>query len=112
MNGEQMPHAPDWTLKGGLEHSFVLTDGAAITPNFTIRWTDDQYVAPLTNEEQFQESYTMVDANIRYVASSGDWSVNAYVKNATDEMVKNAYFVGEVMVGSPRQFGVVVNAKF
>jgi iron complex outermembrane receptor protein len=112
MNGEQMPHAPDWTLKGSLEHSFVLASGAAVIPSFTIRWTDDQYVAPLTLESRLQEAYTTVDANIRYNAPSGDWNVNAYVKNATDELTKNAYFVGEVMVGSPRQVGIVFNAKF
>jgi hypothetical protein len=54
----------------------------------------------------------MVDANVRYVAPAGNWNVNAYVKNATDEMTKNAYFVGEVMVGSPRQIGVIFSAKF
>jgi iron complex outermembrane receptor protein len=112
MKGKSLPHAPELTLKGSLEHSFVFADGDSLIPKIDVRWTDDQYVAPFPGEAQFQEAHAIYDVSLRYSPADKNWSVNAYMKNAGDEVVKTAAFGDSIMVNNPRLYGVVFSAKF
>jgi iron complex outermembrane receptor protein len=112
MEGETLPHAPELTLKAGLEHTFVFGIRGSLTPRVDVRWTDDQYVAPFPGEAQTQEAYTIVDLALRYGSPDDSWSINAYVKNAGDEATKIAYFGNSLIVGNPLQAGVVFSAKY
>jgi iron complex outermembrane receptor protein len=112
MNGEQLPHAPELSINASLMHKFILSGGSKWTPRVSMRWTDDQYVAPFTGENQLQEAHTIIDASIVYDSPDGKLSLNLYIRNLTDEATKTGYFANEFLVGSPRQYGAVLNYRF
>lgn len=112
MQGDRLPHAPKLSFNGSLEHTFILGNAGRLTPNFQIRWIDDQYIAPFPGQPQTQEAYSMLDANLRYSSKNGNWSINAYLRNMTNEVIKIAYFADAVIVGSPRQGGISFTGRF
>lgn len=112
MNGETLPHAPQWSFNASLEQNINLGKAGRLVPNIRYRWIDDQFVAPFPGDDQLQEAYGMIDANIRFISKNGKWSVNAYGRNLTNEITKVAFFASDVIVGSPRQVGISVNARF
>ncbi|MGD9187100.1 MAG: TonB-dependent receptor [Desulfobacteraceae bacterium] len=112
MKDEPLPHAPEYTVKASLSHKFILSGGSKWTPRVSARWTDDQYVAPLTGENQLQEAHTIVDASLVWDSADGKLSLNFYGRNLTDEATKTAFFAGEYLVGSPRQLGALLTCRF
>lgn len=112
LKGYRLPHAPEWSAKFGLEHTFHMGMNGYLTPSVDVRWTDDQYVGVFPADYSLQEAYTIYDAALRYAPATGDWSINMYVKNAGDEAVVMGAGSTEVSLGSPRQAGIVFSAKF
>lgn len=112
MQGDRLPHAPKISFNGNLEHTFQLGKAGSLTPSYTLRYIDEQYVAPFPGMPQTQEAYSMMDANLRFNTRNAKWAVNAYIRNLTNEVIKIAYFADAVIVGSPRQAGISVTARF
>jgi iron complex outermembrane receptor protein len=112
MKDEPLPHAPEYSVKASLSHKFILSGGSKWTPRVSARWVDDQYVAPLTNEQRLQEAHTLVDASLVWDSPDGKLSLNIYGRNLTDEATKSAFFAQEYLVGSPRQYGAVLTCRF
>jgi iron complex outermembrane receptor protein len=112
MKDEPLPHAPEYSVKASLSHKFILSGGSKWTPRVSARWVDDQYVAPLTGENQLQEAHTIVDASLVWDSPDGKLSLNIYGRNLTDEATKTAYFANEYLVGSPRQIGALLTCRF
>ena len=111
MNGKSLPHAPKWTLRGGVQHQMDLGDKGALTTRLDIRHLSDQYLAPFNGETQLQKAYTQADASVTWESDNGDWSVNGYVRNLTNKIIATAYLVGYV-TGAPRTFGLVATRRF
>jgi iron complex outermembrane receptor protein len=113
LKGYSLPHAPEWTAKFGLEHTFDMGGNGSLTPNVELRWTDDQYVGVFPSETSLQKAYTIYDVAVRYSSSDDKWSINTYIKNAGDEVyVQQAQGADSFSVSSPRTAGVVFSAKF
>ena len=57
-----------------------------------------------------QPSYTMVDLSLGYHAANGQWYIEAFGTNATDEEVKTEAFYGAPVTsykwGDPQEYGV------
>lgn len=112
MNGMSLPHAPAFSFNASLEHTFILGNFGRLTPSVRYRWIDEQFVAPFPGTDQTQEAYGMLDANIKLGTKNGRWGLNLYGRNLTNEITKIAFFATDVIVGSPRQVGVSLTARF
>ncbi|NBC34975.1 TonB-dependent receptor [Novosphingobium sp. FSY-8] len=110
--GERLPHAPEWTIKGGYQHVFDLNRAGSLTARADLRYVSKQYIAPNNTSGATQDAYATVDASLAWRSANDRLSVTAFIKNITDKAVKTAYFVGYVMVGAPQTYGFTVSAKF
>lgn len=110
--GQRLPHAPEWTIKGGYQHLFDLNGAGTLTARGDLRYVSRQYVAPNNTPGATQEAYATLDASLAWKSANDRFSVTAYIKNITDKAVKTGYFVGYVTVGAPQTYGVTVSAKF
>jgi hypothetical protein len=63
-----------------------------------------------------QEAHYILNGSISFTHASGMWSLNAYVKNATDYAVKTFWMnrAGSYSLGlnDPRTYGAVLSLKF
>ncbi|MFT4077589.1 MAG: TonB-dependent receptor [Asticcacaulis sp.] len=110
------PNAPKTTLKFGYSHVFTLGSGASLTPRIDLRGVDKQYVYPdqnpVTDIRDVQKAYSTGDISLLYRAPSGAWSLNAYVKNVNDAIIKQSFFFGYAQLSAPRTYGLVLNRTF
>jgi len=107
-----LSHAPAWSVIAGVEHLFILGESGTLKPRVSGRWSDEHYVGVFPNDASLEDGYVVCDANMLYTSSSGNWTLNLYIKNAFDEVYKAGYNAGMVMVSEPRMTGATLNIKF
>jgi iron complex outermembrane receptor protein len=63
-----------------------------------------------------QEAYTSADFALRLINEEGRWAVEAYVRNVTDELIRNWADRGpgymRASFNKPRHYGVKFNMAF
>jgi iron complex outermembrane receptor protein len=109
--------SPKWTGTLSYQHNFILGSLGTLTPHMDIMYKSHYVLTFLPSDYpvNYQESYYTIDANMTYSAASNKWSLNAYVKNATDYAAKTMYMQGmesTLSISSPRTFGAVLSLKF
>lgn len=111
VNGQPLPNSPEWTLSASYEHDFDL--GAyRLTPSATARYSDEYYVTIPRQPLSIQKAYWETDLSLGLRPIDGDWKVNAFVRNLSEEVVKSNYIGGNMTLASPRTYGVSVTANF
>lgn len=113
--GLPFPNTPELTLKAGLEYALEL-DGVTVTPRGDIRLVGQHMVFPEAfavpdTHPSVQQAYTMADLSVKF-AFENDITVLAYVKNVTDEIVKQSHFFGYSQLQAPRTYGLTGTVRF
>jgi len=127
LDGRTINHAPEFTASIAYSHTWDISNTGTITANINAKYNDGYWLdLQRSNTEQpwdtaKQESYTLVNASLRYEPLDYDWWVTIYGRNLTEEVVHNqaspggppgsgAPLVG--VVGNPRTFGVSATYEF
>ena len=121
--GKPLNNAPELSVVLGYEHRFDLASGATITPSISTRYTSKYYLefypdasnVPAgmdVDKVNTEPSTLMGDFSINYGHSSGEWSLNAYVKNITNHAQKNGLMRADMRLGPPRTYGAVLSVNF
>ena len=112
------PLTPELTASVSPEFNFPLGDG-----NVTMRadWSyrDSMYGEPTSDPGRFTkiDSRDLINFDVTYRPTNGDWTVSAYGKNVTDERYDNARlnpgnYVLVIMSNDASEFGVRVTREF
>jgi iron complex outermembrane recepter protein len=109
-------YSPKWTITSSYEHNFELGIHGMLVPHidiqyktkFVLDYTDRSYVL------SYQEPYYLVNGSFLFTHSSGIWTFNVYVKNATNYAAKNFWNLQQSTLGisDPRTFGGVLTMKY
>ncbi len=116
-NGYKNTYSPTWTINGGYEHNFILGTFGMLVPRIDLQYKSE-YVLDyqLSNYPvNYQKPYYLVNGSIALSHASGMWSINAYVKNATNYAAKNYLRSGmgfSMGISDPRTYGAVLSVKF
>jgi iron complex outermembrane receptor protein len=117
-NGETNTNSPQFTLTGSYEHDFQLGAFGTLVPHVDLMYKTDYYLdlAPINYPVNYQEAYYTVNANATFTSTSGVWSVNAYIKNATNYAAKNFWMnmagTASLGISDPRTYGAVLSVRF
>lgn len=111
VNGEDTPYTPDMTVGVGISYFIDLGDMGTIKPH-VFAYYNSGFVsnrAPVFFADQ--DAYTKLDLSVKWQSVGGDYSVQAYVNNASDELIKTyTEIFSRARVAydynSPRNFGV------
>lgn len=111
-SGNTLPNAPEVMLSLSYKHDFTLNNGATVTPRVRLSYQDDTYLTyenrgdrpagtysltdPGESDMDVQEAYTKIDASLSYASPDGNWNVEVYVNNLTDEEIKQELNLGGV----------------
>ncbi len=114
----QTPFTPEWTLLGGYEHSFQLSNGGNITAGANGTYRADQYLANVQQPLSLQKAFTLWDASVGYSSADKKLSINTYVKNLTNEIYQISTQVrnltatsSNVILGTPRTYGIALTVR-
>lgn len=99
-------------------YDFPLPSGATWTVGGNSAYKGSQFYNEFNDPRIAADAYTIVDALVRYQPASGKWDVEAWVKNATDELVVAGAFpistsrtIGATYL-PPRRYGLTLGYSF
>lgn len=126
--GNRLIRAPEYEFT--LTYLYLIsTKSGEWTPRVTANFVDDTFLdefnrtdivgdSGVTENVSVQPAYEMFDAGLNYSSNSGKWSVDFFVRNATDEDVRTAVggFLGPEGLSSyykpPRTYGMAFQINF
>jgi hypothetical protein len=114
--GRPMPFAPKFTFFGAYSHMFTIGN-YTITPEFDAQYSTKyflfyEYWWNTLNPQMWQPAYWKFDAFMNIGPADGVWTVNAYVKNLNEQVIRSsAFFVG-TNINDPRTYGASLKIKF
>jgi outer membrane receptor protein involved in Fe transport len=119
ITGNRLPNTPEWTVSAGVEYSFTLGSGWAITPRVDYYYQADSFARIFNGPNDTLDSYSLVNAAVRIEQDDG-WYVNLFVKNATDEdVITDIYLTDQssglfsnVFLLEPRTYGITVGRRW
>ncbi|MDP9083659.1 MAG: TonB-dependent receptor [Pseudomonadota bacterium] len=115
VQGDQLPNSPKVTFNGSYRHTFHVGNGE-LASEIGPRYASSSYVQIPQSVTSTQDSWWQWDASVRFAPDMAGWSVTAYVKNATQTVVKTSYtpiFPTAVMtLQPPRTYGISLSARF
>jgi iron complex outermembrane recepter protein len=120
--GHRLVQTPEHTLNLGVQYVFESALGQ-VTPRVDVFRSGDLYFLSANSEFDRQKAYTLVDANVTWRSPEGRYSVEAFVRNATNEdIISNDGLQSNTIGGGfgpdnytyypPRTYGVRVGVTF
>ena len=115
-SGSPIVNDPKWSALLGYEHTFRLDGGSKITVGVNSKLSDKYLlIIGSTVPADYQNGYTMTDANIAYHWLNDKYQVRVWVKNIEDKPV-NTYGEGAGFnvygIEAPRTYGLTATANF
>ncbi|MEM8985678.1 MAG: TonB-dependent receptor [Pseudomonadota bacterium] len=115
--GFQVPLSPENTFSALVQYERPLTDGLTGFVRGVYSYVDETREDVSLNDRRLNPAYEVVD--FRLGMENESWSLQGYVENAFDEEYRfgttnlETYLSGaQVIVGRPRNFGVLLTARF
>jgi outer membrane receptor protein involved in Fe transport len=119
LTGKELPNAPHWTLSLGAQYTFEFGDWT-LTPRADYYKQTETFSRIYNSNADRIDGWENVNATVTLEHEPGGFSIEAYVKNATDEeaitdtyltddssgLFRNAFFT------EPRTYGVAVTKRF
>lgn len=110
--GNDFASSPDWTAAVGVRHTFDKNFFAQINATY-----QDGLFSNVENDPEFEtDDFTLINASVGYISDT--FEVTLYGRNLLDEFYATRFarasFGGALSVfsGPPREFGVIVSARF
>jgi len=115
-DGYDLPYSPRWSVNALYQHAFDVAGGAQIRGSVNFKYASSRW-AIYTHAPGFDiDSNTHIDVNLGYFAAGDRWSLQAFVRNAEDDVVKTT--CGNALPGlagclfeAPRTYGLTVGFK-
>ena len=115
LEGRQMPFAPKFSFYSSYRHLFSFSN-YTLTPRFDIHYSTkyplySEYYWENAGVETVQSAYFKYDGYVNFGPTSGTWELNAYVKNLSNEVVRNLGMM-YTAIQEPRTIGMGITARF
>ena len=115
-SGRDALNAPEWTITAGVQQIWDL-DGFELLGTLDARYRSEREVGFDYLPEGRVDSVVTADATLTLASNRSKWSLTAYVRNLSDEVVPTTYQLGAGNVtGSvlepPRTYGAVLRVDF
>ncbi|KKC26656.1 hypothetical protein WP12_06810 [Sphingomonas sp. SRS2] len=89
-SGFALPYSPRWTLNAFYQHRFDLADGAELRGSVNFKYTSKRWSIYSHGVGFDIKSNTHTDLNFGYFADRDRWSLQAFVRNLEDSLVKTS----------------------
>ncbi len=105
IEGNELPYATPMEFTLAYAHEFIMRDGSTITPWVKVHWEDETHMSEgnFDDLEEFsdkREDFATLDMTLRYTSADGNWFVEAFGYNVTDERFQT-YLSDQAGAGRP-----------
>ncbi len=117
---DDLQQAPELKYTAGVRYSLPLSNNGRIVTNVNYAWVDTIRSAVTRSNFVQMPSYSLLNAQIQYIAPDNRWSIAAFGTNITDEF----YYIGGINFGTlgpgsieadvarPQEYGVTLRFNF
>jgi iron complex outermembrane receptor protein len=141
LDGNELPHAPRFSMSSTYEHDFLMANGSRITPRATVHYETRSWLTYFNGDVASrypaadqagkgllgtafdqQKAYAKIDLGLTYSAPGDKYQIEAFGQNVTDKRIRTSAGVSGPTNGLPAVFlsnyeapstwGVRVRAKF
>ena len=116
--GNELPHAPRFSINGTYIHDFELANGALVSPRATVHYETSSWLSYFDGDpvSRFidpagkgtygtdwdkQKAYTKLDVAISYQAPNSKYVIELFGQNVTNTRIRTASFVYGPIVNPP-----------
>ncbi len=116
--GNRARNAPKWAASVHGEYDIPVSNGGVVTVMGDLLYKGAQFFSEFNDPLLSEDSYTIIDAKIRYVFPNGRWAASVWGKNLADKLVEAANFAvatGKVTGRTflpPRTYGLTLGYVF
>ena len=126
-SGKPLVRAPKWSGSAGYDHTFDLSNGSHLVAGVTVQYASRQYLTADFIASAEDNGYATVDADLAWTAPGDKFSIEGWIRNATNEAIYTGGFrypfslpaaaggdptTVYANIRPPRTFGVTLGAKF
>ena len=116
LSGNTLPNAPRYSFKLAYSHEFELPDGGALTPSASVYYQSVSYLREFDLPIDTVHAYTKTSLNMGWADKTRHWSIDAYVFNLENSVVRNgaitAFGPYWSTYDAPRTYGVRAGYKY
>lgn len=121
LNGNELPHSPEFKIKVGGQYTFAVGSGDwEATLRADAAWQSEYYSREFNIPTDEIDAWGFLDFQAKLANPAKGLTVSAYVKNATDEDNITNIIVESDLIGryrnarilEPRTFGIIINKDF
>ncbi len=120
VDGNDLLRSPKWKLYAAVQYQWMVPIGtitAKVDASYSGKYYFDVFEATLPNQSEMeQESYTIANFRVGWESNDGNYHVDAFVENFTDELyaeTRQAIGTTGAIIGefsTPRRYGLRVSA--
>lgn len=118
--GQVLTRSPKWTGSTNYTHRFDFENGATVNASISGQFATKSYLMPFYLPQDIAPGYFTVASNVTYIAPDGNWQIQAFVRNLTNENVftgayqQPGYHPNLLVrnIGAPRTYGLRGSVKF
>ncbi|MDB5470089.1 MAG: hypothetical protein JWR84_1649 [Caulobacter sp.] len=111
VEGNSQTYAPEMTFNLGVAYDFVF-DGGKLTPRIDYSHISETWTTIFANETFGDKLAERDIVNAQLTYQNGDWTVEAFSTNLTDQQYIGSIKSGQRYAGAPRQYGVRLRVNF
>ena len=115
--------SPDWTLNASIEHTFMLANGASLTPVLGMYWQSEYDWAPPAvpgadphKGACIQDAYSKFRGRLTYEPVAGNYAVSLFGSNISDALIHSncgyTFGVAHTRWEAPAVWGLEFNADW
>jgi iron complex outermembrane recepter protein len=120
LEGNNLPHSPEYKVKVGAQYSFPIGGGWESTLRADVLWQDDYFAREYNSPTDVIDAWGTIDLQARLTSPDDRYEIRAFVKNATDEDNITNIIIEDALIGryrnvrilEPRTFGIIVSANY
>jgi iron complex outermembrane recepter protein len=118
--GFELPFSPEWTISGGIDHSFHFNSGAELKFVANTSYNSGYWLSFQHPVDLHQKSFTKTDMSLTYYFPEKNVDIGLWVRNLEDKDVIAAAaatgmpppYSGAAFLDAPRTYGVRVHYNF
>ncbi|WP_374571447.1 TonB-dependent receptor [Phenylobacterium sp.] len=120
LKGKELPNAPHWTVSLGAQYTYDFGNGWDAVARVDYYHQSETFARIYNSAADKLNSWQNVNLTFTVANKDNGWSVDAYVKNATDEEVITDFYLTDDSSGlyrnafftEPRTYGIAVSKSW
>jgi outer membrane receptor protein involved in Fe transport len=120
LDGNDLQHAPEWSISLGAQYAFFLPQDYRLTMRVDYYWQDDMYARLFNREVDKIEDWDVWNAQATFDSPDNTWYVRAYIKNIADDDNMVSQYLSDPSSGlftnvftiEPRTYGMAIGYNF